>query len=92
MNGFGLRGGDAQNQEAVEQFVLNARAMEDRIGLLAEWAAAIVSQTAHAHGFRVGADVPLPDYLEELDRRPIDKGSAFERLCAYFQNTVGAQA
>jgi hypothetical protein len=65
--------------------------MSDRIGLLEDWAAAIVSETAHARGFQDGADVPLPDYLQAIDRHPVDNVSAFGRLCAYFRNPVGAQ-
>jgi len=91
MNGFGLRGNDAQVPAAVEQFVLCVRALQDSTGLLGEWASAIVAETARARGFQEGADVPLLDYLNALVHSPADKVRAFERLCAYFQSPVKAQ-
>jgi len=88
MNGFRLSGSECRNPSAVEQFVLNVRAMQDSTGLLVDWAAAIVSETARARGFPDGMDVTLLDYAHALEQHPVDKVSAFERLCAYFQNPV----
>ena len=91
MNGFAVRGRDAQVPAAVEQFVLCAEALQDRTGLLNHWAAAIVAETARTRGFQEGEDVPLLDYLKALARWPADKASAFARLCVYFQNPRAAQ-
>jgi len=91
MNGFELRGRDAHAPAAVEQFVLNVRAMFDSIGLLEDWVAAITAETARLRGFKEGAEVPLLDYLDALVQYPADKANAFERLCVYFQSPVKPQ-
>jgi hypothetical protein len=58
---------------------------DDAVATLNRWMRQIVRENVPACGFAEADQVPLSTYLETLAENPIDKHSAFDRLCDLFR-------
>lgn len=88
MNGVGLRGDRAHDEDEVAAFVDRMKGFLDTTDRLSDWATEIIRRNCARVALGDRDRVPISEYLEAV--APLDRESAFEELTAWWIISLGA--
>ena len=81
MAGYALSGKESADENKVHEFMTNLKSLFERIDMLEEWRAHIISHNVKSLGY--SKDVTLVEYLSKVKNLP-ERSIAFRDMCEFF--------